>query len=1129
MGISPEQAQRLLDGECLLLLGTQLTQYVHPPPAIQNVDLDCFTDFRLAPSGAATWLYVLHGVKVLALLPPTAHNRRLFLTWAAATRANQPKENVVVDMFLAKYAENAVKVEVKASQALVIPAGWFYASTTLSDTLAVGCFFWHPYALADYARSQQLEMQLRLRSARFCLQARPLLWYAAAYFASFIRPKVGLPEFKLRPAKPTGSVGAHGGRSVSEASMSQRPSPHIRGQQAPALMGSSSKQQPRTPPLLTNSSQDAGSFPAATLSSPAVRPRARQDAMDALCLGEAAVPLLRAAQHTPGVATVAAARQSVSSERHGAGSGTKRRRLTAGPPSRASSPGPGDGQPAAGHAASVSTVGTPRSISRGGFIAAATAQRQRQQSMSGTALVKYEQQQQAPAPAQGYGRAAAEDDDDGECHTSPVRKPEVNPDGQAADDVDWGLGYVAGCCLQPRLQDRLVAETGVIRGSGVQQPLLASGSSAAAAGGGEQTMPKHITGLKIKVPGKSMPLYSPVIQGLKGQAAPAAAAAAAKAPGIPGIKLKFKLASPSPKLMAAPAAGAGNPPVDGAGDEQRPRSSGPTLVLQPLLAPVAVQGRPQQQQQQDEHRHAQAPTQGPTAGNSLGFVAGASRAADAVAGDDSSLAAGRALRLQQNTVLLQSGLAAGLAGARDTPSPSKQLLQLRTWGPSSTAKPPKQQGAALQQQQQAGTSASAPQLAPAVRGDRVSQQLQPESQDMLSPFLGGVDSLPPPSAAAALPAGCNDLAVASKLATDAAAADSCEQPLMQPEKDASLSEEELRSDPSLIHWSRPAAASATLAGQCQALSVSQPLMPQPLPAAAAIVELPDVPGNLTTLAPVEPPEGTPGLDAPGGCGPSLDCVAAAAAGESAGQLVVAADLTRQRLSAWEIAELPVLVEFLQEQVAEKSVCEGPPNMAPDPEWLIQQLSEAVAEAVRKEREQMQQQGIAAGVGGAVQQQPAMGTVGLPGAVTAAAAAAAVADCGPLVVSPFAPDEMPAGLADAIRVGQQLLRETGTAVALGVHDATTEVVGETDPLGISVGAAGSLDNRSGGSYGTAAMARWGGLGGGAAAAAGGGTASNRKRPAPAGSAQAASAATRGAQQLKKQKQDKLLKGLGIARR
>jgi hypothetical protein len=243
-----------------------------------------------------------------------------------------------------------------------------------------------------------------------------------------------------------------------------------------------------------------------------------------------------------------------------------------------------------------------------------------------------------------------------------------------------------------------------------------------------------------------------------------------------------------------------------------------------------------------------------------------------------------------------------------------------------------------------------------------------------------------------------------------------------------------------------------------------------------------------------------------------------------------------------MAELPVMLEFLQEQVAEKSVFEGPPNMAPDPEWLMQQLSEAVVEAVRKDREQQQQQqqGITAVVGGAMQQQQqgAMGAVGQPVAVAAAAAAAAVTDCGPLVVSPFAPDEMPAALADAIRMGQQLLRESGTAVTLGcVADATTEVVGETDPLmGNSVGAAGSLDNRSGGSYGTAAMAKVGGLGVGAAAAAAGGggggagAAGSRKRPAAAaGSVQAASAATRGAQQLKRQKQDKLLKGLGIARR
>lgn len=73
---------------------------------------DCFTDFRMAPGGAATWLYVLQGIKVVVLMPPTLHNRRLFLTWATATRANQPRENVVVECFLPDFAEGAIRVQV---------------------------------------------------------------------------------------------------------------------------------------------------------------------------------------------------------------------------------------------------------------------------------------------------------------------------------------------------------------------------------------------------------------------------------------------------------------------------------------------------------------------------------------------------------------------------------------------------------------------------------------------------------------------------------------------------------------------------------------------------------------------------------------------------------------------------------------------------------------------------------------------------------------------------------------------------------------------------------------------------------------------------------------------------------
>lgn len=34
-----------------------------------------FSDFKAAPGGAATWLYVLSGRQMLVLLPPTAKNR----------------------------------------------------------------------------------------------------------------------------------------------------------------------------------------------------------------------------------------------------------------------------------------------------------------------------------------------------------------------------------------------------------------------------------------------------------------------------------------------------------------------------------------------------------------------------------------------------------------------------------------------------------------------------------------------------------------------------------------------------------------------------------------------------------------------------------------------------------------------------------------------------------------------------------------------------------------------------------------------------------------------------------------------------------------------------------------------
>ncbi|WIA23646.1 hypothetical protein OEZ85_000351 [Tetradesmus obliquus] len=563
-GISPEQAQRLLDGECLPLHGSSLTQHIHPPPAVQSVDLvrpvlrdanavfgsaaahpasasaaaglggagagvaaaggmgegsageaaaaaaaaaalgegfggaagrhlihleikpadtlhlqmtpkDCYTDFRTAPGGAASWLYVLHGSKVLLLLPPTQRNRRLFLTWRGVTRAAQGQENLLAECFLADYAEGAVKVEVKASQALVIPCGWFYASATPSDSLAVGCFFWHPYALGDAARAQQMELALKIRPPRFAGPARQLLWYAGVHYAKQLRERLGLAAFAKR--RPAGSVDA-ARASRSEASLNQqqlreqqqRLSPYLRGSSAGAGVGAALQRgaagQRGTPPLLGLTQQQqqqqqqlegsSGGVLGSPMSSAAAAAAARgkrgRQEMDALCLGEAAVPV--------GPAAAAAAAGGGGA----AAGGLKRLRANTGKPvtpHRAGLPGSQQQQQQQqqGNLPSHSGGTTPRSTNRSAAAAAAFGP-----GGGGQQQQRRQQQQQWRSPQRqlpgGRHNVVNDDDDEGECHTSPdvgseqQQQRRKSPDSSSAGSHAVSAAAAAAPTALPQLQQQ---------------------------------------------------------------------------------------------------------------------------------------------------------------------------------------------------------------------------------------------------------------------------------------------------------------------------------------------------------------------------------------------------------------------------------------------------------------------------------------------------------------------------------------------------------------------------------------------------------------------------------------------------------------------------------------------------
>jgi hypothetical protein len=87
------------------------------------------------------------------------------MSWAQASLA-QTLQSQVLEVFLADYAQDPMRVEVKQNEALLIPAGWFYASVAREDCISVCCFFWHPYALGDIARTQHLQVRRSMSLSR---------------------------------------------------------------------------------------------------------------------------------------------------------------------------------------------------------------------------------------------------------------------------------------------------------------------------------------------------------------------------------------------------------------------------------------------------------------------------------------------------------------------------------------------------------------------------------------------------------------------------------------------------------------------------------------------------------------------------------------------------------------------------------------------------------------------------------------------------------------------------------------------------------------------------------------------------------------------------------------------------
>jgi len=514
--------------------------------------------------------------------------------------------------------------QVKQNEALLIPSGWFYASVATQDCISVSCFFWHPYALGDMARTQHLQLHLKQRDTDLCKKARQLMWCAALHYAKDLRARMGLPAY--RAARLAGS--AHTTPSNSQGSGLQQQlllllqSPHAKlsmGAPLPAAAGlaASARKGPRgTPPMAGFA---AGMQQAADILSPTQSPsarrgtkRGRSEAMDTLQLPESAIPM-------SGMSAGAAAAAAASA------GGSKTPRATSSAAATAAMNAP------TGHKKlKISTFSAggapapPRSASRGGSMpqrssdthsagaAPSHSHQEQQPTSSGTPRLRLkgstarqqqqQQQQQQDRQRWSYYSAAAagaEDDEEGDCQTSPVRHPPADDDyldmfdQHASDAHAPTAAAAAGTGRAHQQQGRSAADApgrgyrqvdmspivGGVRGDVDALPALSMGPTALQRPlGSDEHDPARLAGAAAATWHGAAAVAAQ--QQLTGSATPPPAGVAVAGVTTRASRLKLKMPGRTPSSSAA---GTGAPSTSGATG-----AAGTTSLGQPLSSEAAA-------------------------------------------------------------------------------------------------------------------------------------------------------------------------------------------------------------------------------------------------------------------------------------------------------------------------------------------------------------------------------------------------------------------------------------------------------------------------------------------------------------------------------------------------------------
>lgn len=196
---------QILNGISLEFSLTKLDQYIIPPKIVRQIDwiekawprhlketqknytnnidemmypkvqkflimsvASSYMDFHVDFGGTSVWYYVLRGLKVFYLIPPTDENLILYADWVRS------KEKTT---FLGDIAEGCTRVEVFTGNTVFIPAGWIHAVFTVKDCIAFSGSFLHSFGIENQLKVSYLEESLGVLDIHRFPFFTEMLWY----------------------------------------------------------------------------------------------------------------------------------------------------------------------------------------------------------------------------------------------------------------------------------------------------------------------------------------------------------------------------------------------------------------------------------------------------------------------------------------------------------------------------------------------------------------------------------------------------------------------------------------------------------------------------------------------------------------------------------------------------------------------------------------------------------------------------------------------------------------------------------------------------------------------------------------------------------------------------------------